>query len=807
MIDLIRNLKFAFRQLWRARSFTVTAILTLALGIGANAVVFSVLNAVVLHPVNVPNPQNLYMVQRFQFPSQSYPDYLDLRDRNRTFESLFTYDIMGPVAVDTGANPYTAWPYATSGNYFDALGIQPYLGRFFHAADERGMKSAPYVVLSYEFWHTHFDDDAGVVGRMVEINKHPLTIIGVAPPAFRGTELFFSAAMWIPMVEEPLVRSADTLSRGNHSGFVVGRLKPGVTAMQATADLNSVAAWLSKAYPTDDEGLKFTLARPGLIGDVLGGPARAFMAGLMLLAGLILLAACANLGSLFAARTADRAKDTALRLALGSRRGLILRQMLTETALVSLAGGALGLAGGVSLLHLLSGWQPIPDIPINIPVNPDASTYGVALLLALASGLLFGMVPVRQVMRSDPWQVIRTGMSGAAGHRRFTVRDVLLAVQIAICAVLVTSSLVAVRGLTRSLHSGFGFVPQNVMLVETDLNLAGYTEDQLPPMQQRMLDAAAAIPGVTSAGYTSALPLTLAGGDSGVFPDSATDFRPKNGAADAMNYNISPGYMKAAGTRLLAGRDLAPRDDMKVPKVALVNRQFAVKVFGSVDKAIGGHFKYWNGQRAEVVGVVEDGKYRTLTEDQWPAMFFSFLQQHSSDTWLLVRSSRNPEEIATALQSAVHQLDPALPITVRTWNEEMSSALFAPRVATVALGVLGLLGVMLAVTGIFGMASYTVSKRLREIGIRLALGAKRKTVLRAALGRVFTLLSVGSAAGLALGLLATKVLSYIVYQAGPKDPLVLGGVVLTMLALGLVAAWIPAQKALTVDPVILLREE
>jgi hypothetical protein len=246
---------------------------------------------------------------------------------------------------------------------------------------------------------------------------------------------------------------------------------------------------------------------------------------------------------------------------------------------------------------------------------------------------------------------------------------------------------------------------------------------------------------------------------------------------------------------------------MKAPKVALVNRQFAMKVFGSVDKAIGGHFKFWGGMRAEVVGVVEDGKYRTLTEDQWPAMFFSFEQQHSSDTWLLVRSSRNPEEIANVLQPALHHLDPGLPIALRTWNEEMSTALFAPRVATVALGVLGLLGVMLAVTGIFGMASYTVSKRLREIGIRMALGAKRKSVLRAALGRVFTLLSVGSAAGLALGLLATKVLSYIVYQAGPKDPLVLGGVVLTMLALGLIAAWIPAQRALTVDPVILLREE
>ena len=247
-------------------------------------------------------------------------------------------------------------------------------------------------------------------GGRCGVNKHLLTIIGVAPPEFRGTELFFAPAMWIPLVEQPTIEGYDELKqRGNHSAFVVGRLKPGVTAAQATQDLNTLGAWLAKTYPGDDEGVKFTLARPGLIGDMLGGPARAFMAGLMLLAGLILLAACANLGSLFAARAADRAKETALRLALGSRRGMILRQMLTEAVLVSLAGGALGLAGGVVILHLLSAWQPIPDTPINVPVNPDAGTYVVALVLALVSGLLFGMVPVRQVMRADPWQVIRTG--------------------------------------------------------------------------------------------------------------------------------------------------------------------------------------------------------------------------------------------------------------------------------------------------------------------------------------------------------------------------------------------------------------
>jgi predicted permease len=805
---MTNDLRIAFRKLRKSPGFTITAIVTLALGIGANAVVFSVLNAVVLRPVNVPDGRNLFEVQRFQFPSHSYPDYEDIRDRNHTFESLVMTQIMGPVGVDTGGNPSTAWPYLASGNYFDALGIQPFLGRFYHATDEHGAGSAPFVVLSYAYWHGHFHGDVSIVGRTVQINKHQLTIIGVAPADFRGTELFFAPAMWIPMVEQPTIEGYDVLkNRGNHNGFVVGKLKPGVTPAQATADLNAVGAWLSRTYPSEDDGVKFTLARPGLVGDMLGGPARAFMAGLMLLAGLILLAACANLGSLFAARAADQSKETAMRLALGSRRGMIVRQMLTEAVLVSLAGGALGLGGGVAVLRLLSTWQPIPDTPINVPVNPDFLTYFVALALALASGLLFGMVPARQVLRSDPWQVIRTGAAGVGGLRRFTLRDVLLAFQIAICAVLVTSSLVAVRGLARSMNSNFGFVPQNVMLGGTELHMSGYTDDRVQQMQRRMLDAASAIPGATAVGYIDHLPLGIEGGDSGVYADSTTDYRPTNEVADAMNYHISGGYIEAAGTRLLAGRDLSMQDDAKAPKVALVNRQFAVKVFGSVNQAIGGHFKFWGGQRAEVVGVVEDGRYRTLTENQQPAMFFSFLQQPSSNTWLLVRSNRDPHEISAALEKALHGLDAAMPIVVRPWSQTMDSALFAARVATVALGVLGLLGAMLAVTGIFGMASYTVSKRLRELGIRMALGAQRKQVLRTALGRVFILLSVGSAAGLTLGLLATKVLSFIVYQATPNDPAVLGGVILCMMLIGLVAAFIPARRALDVNPVILMREE
>jgi predicted permease len=384
---------------------------------------------------------------------------------------------------------------------------------------------------------------------------------------------------------------------------------------------------------------------------------------------------------------------------------------------------------------------------------------------------------------------------------------VLLALQIAICAVLVTSSLVAVRGLARSLHSHYGFEPEGAMLLQTDLHMAGYDGDQRAQMQRRMLDVAAAIPGVTAVGYADRLPLSIGGNDSTVYKDTTTDYRPTNSVADAQQFNVSPDYFRAAETTLLAGRTFTLHDDTKVPTVAVVNREFARKVLGSVDRAIGSHFKVWSGTRVEVVGVVEDGKYETLTEDQQPAMFYSFLQQANSNTHLIVRSERVPQEIAAALQQSMHALDPGLPLEIKTWNTELGSALFAARVATVSLGVMGLLGAMLAITGMFGMASYVVTKRLREFGIRVALGANRGNVLSAALGRAFRLLAIGSVAGMILGVLAARVLSFIVYQATPKDPMVLGGVILTMLCVGLVAAWIPARHALAVDPMILLRED
>jgi predicted permease len=806
---LLKDLRFGLRMLRKSPSFTAAAVVTLALAIGANAVAFGVMDALILRPLNVPQAESLYGTEYgVDTGFQSYPNYVDLRDRNRSFDGLAAFKFAF-VGLDTGKDPSRATGFATSGNYFDVLRIQPYLGRFFHSSDEHGSNSAPYLVLSYAYWHSRFQDDRGVVGRSIQLNKHPFSIIGVAPPEFRGTLFFVSPDFFLPIVNQERVDGENLLEARGNIGVIFetfGHLKPGVTPAQAVADLKAVGAYLEKSHPKEFGQRSFSIARVGLTS--FDHAVRAFMMGLMLLAGLILLAACANLGILFAARAADRSREVALRLALGASRIRIVQQLLTEAVLISLAGGAAALVGGVVLLHRLSMWQPFPGAPIHLPVDPDAKVYGVALVLALLSGLLFGIVPMRQVLRTDPYQIVKSGSMGTVG-RRVTARDLLLAVQIAICAVLVTSSMVAVRGLVRSLHGNFGFEPRKAMLISTNLATAGYGADRVPVMQKRMIAAMGTIPGVERVGLVNNYPPLVygAGSRANVFMEETRDLRPSNVAAAPFRYDISPEYFAAAETTLLAGRDFTWYDDNNVPAVAIVNREFAGKIFGSVANAVGRYYRMQDGTRVQVVGVVENGKYLSVTEDQQPAMFLPFLRSPSSQSYLVVRSRRDPQQLIAAIRSQLRGLDVGLPADIDTWNNLLNVALFPSRVATVSLGVLGAMGAMLSITGIFGMAAYSVSKRLRELGIRMALGAQRKKVLQAALGRAFRLLAVGSVAGLLLGIMASRVLASIVYQATPRDPLVLGGAVLGMSLLGLLAMWIPAERALSIDPLILLREE
>jgi predicted permease len=805
---LFQDLRLACRMLSKSPGFAVIAVLTLALAIATNAIVFGVMDALVLRPLNVPQGDSLWGTQYgVDTGFQSYPNYVDLRDRNRSFEDLAAFNFAF-VGLDTGKEAFQANGYAATGNYFDVLKVQPYLGRFFHASDERGPNSAPYLVLSYAYWHSRFQDDRSVIGRTVQLNKHPFTIIGVAPPGFRGTLLFVSADFFMPLVNQEHVSGEKFLDdRGTSRAIfeAIGHLKPGVTPAQALADVNSVGTYLEKAYPKEFSQKKTALGRVGLTS--FDSAVRQFILGLMLLAGLILLAACANLGGLFAARAADRSREVALRLALGSSRNRILRQLMTEALLLSLSGGSVGLLGSIVLLRRMSMWQPFPGTPIRIPISPDAKIYIVAFVVALVSGLLFGIVPVRQVLKANAYEIVKAGSSARIG-RRITVRDALLVIQIAICAVLVTSSMVAVRGLARSLHANFGFEPRT-MLVGTNLVMAGYAGDSIQIMQKRMLKALEGIPGVECAGLVNNYPPLVYGSATrtNVFKEEASDFRPSNAAGTPFKYEISPQYFQAAGTALLAGREFTWHDDKEAPAVALVNREFAGNMFGSVTNAVGRFYKLQDGTRVQVVGVVEDGKYLSLTEEHQPAIFLSFLRSPASQSYLLLRSKRDPQELAASVRSEMRKLDSGLPVDTATWNAMLDVVQFPARVATASLGVLGTMGGILSITGIFGMAAYSVSKRLRELGIRVALGAQRREVLQAALGRAFKLLAVGSGAGLLLGIVASRVLAFIVYQATPRDPLVLASVIVSMALLGVIATWIPARRALSVDPLRLLRED
>jgi len=808
LADLGRDIRYAVRQLRRSPGFALTAILTLAFGIGANVVVFGVLNALILNPIHVPDADRLYEIVQHELrnDNQSYPDYIDFRTRNTAFRDMAAYRL-GYAGLSTGGTALKTWEYEVSGNYFDMLGVEPQLGRFFHASDEHGPNSAPFIVLSDGFWRSRFNADPGIVGKTVDLNKHPFTIIGVAPKGFNGTEIFFWPEFWMPMVNEEQVEGYSFLvKRSNHGLFVVGSLKPGVSIQQATDNLNTVARQMTHENPVTDDGLVPRLVKPGLMGDVLGGPARPFLAAIMGLALLVLAAACVNLAGIFAARSADRARELAIRLSIGSTRMRILRQLLTEALLVSLVGGIFGAALAVGLLSALSQWQPIAEFPIHVTVLPDARVYTIALLLALVSGILPGLLPARQIWRTNALQALKSGATVGSSLRRFTVRDLLLGVQIALCALLVTASLVALRGLDRTLHAPMGFVPQGVMVADSDMHMAGYSDDTAFPVQQRMIQQTAQIPGVTAVGTIDSLPLGGGGSNTSVYREGTADLRLSNSVLTAKYYGISPGYLNAAQTRLLAGRDFTWADGPDAPKVVIVNANFAHTMFGD-QPAVGRHFLGGDKTLYLVVGVVEDGKYDNLTEDPSAAMFFPLSQAHEANTLLMVRSQLSPSETAAALNRVVTEIDSSIPFSLRTWSDKLALVLFPARVATAALGVMGLLAAMLAVTGVFGMAAYTVSKRMRELGIRVALGAHRRQVMRAALGRPFLVLVTGSAAGLVLGVLASRLLSALVYEATPRDPLVLLGALAAMVLIGLIATWIPARRALAVNPAQLLREE
>jgi predicted permease len=813
MNNVLQDLRFAFRQLRRSPAFAFTGITILTLAIAANVIVFGVLQALILRPVELPQPDRVMQLARTSqvYPVFSYPEVRDVRDNNTVFSYVAAY-LMLPLGLEVDKVSRVGWGYEVSGQYFELTGIQPFLGRLLQPADDQP-GAAQVAVLSWAAWQGSFGADPTIVGKKVRIDKQPYTIIGVAPKGFYGTEKVMQPDVFVPMVNGATLEGVNFLEqRRNWHVFAIVRLKDGVTLPRALAELNTIADRMKSQYPADEEGLGFKLARPGFAGDFLGAPLRGFLTGLMVLAGVVLLAACANLGGLFAARTLDRSREVAIRLAVGSSRLRILRQVVVEALIISIIGGALACGLAWSALTGLANWRISEVIPFRFFVVPEPSLIMMAFLTSVLAALLFGLMPLRQVFKTDPNETIKSGGNRSSAGRRWALRDILLAAQVALCCLTLTAAFVSLRGLSQALTMDVGFNPKDAVRLQFDLGQVGYSSQGAELFRRQLLDRVSRLPGVQATGYASTTPLALHPITTPVFSEQISDFRPSNIAFYSYVYAVSPGYFAASQTPLVAGRDVSSSDTEKSAPVVVVNREFARELFHS-DDVVGRYFKSLAGRSIRIVGIVADGKHLRLNEDAEAAVFFPFSQWPDTNTSLIVRTRRDPsgavaEETAASIRKVINDLDSAVPLQQSgAWSTQLDLVLFPSRVATVALGLFGGFGLLLSVTGTFGLASYTVGKRLRELSIRVALGAQGKQILWAALGRMLILLGIGSVVGILLGFAASQVLAAIVYQASVQDPLVLAAVGFTVLLAGALSVAGPVRRALLVDPAQLLREE
>jgi predicted permease len=805
--EIRQDLLYAARLLRRSPGFTAVAILSLALGIGANTVVFSALNVLLLRPLPVASPGELRFVERDGFPFHHFTRYVEMRDRNKTFSGLLGYEFVS-IGIEDGASPRCAQAYLATGNYFDVLGVRPQLGRFFGPEDDLKAGASPIAVLSDTYWRSRFAADPQIVGRRVRVNSLPYTVVGVAPAGFYGTELFYRPEIWLPMRMQPQVEGVSLLEnydRGPTRTMIVGRLKPGVTPRQAEADLGSIsAASLLGAPEYQGDWNKINLTPPGLVGAQLRRPAEAFTSGVMVLSALVLLAACANLASLLAARTLDRRHELDIRSSIGAGRGRIARQLLSEALLISILGGAAGYVLAFFLLRALSAWRIAANIAVQIDARPDWRVMAFAAAAAVLTGILFGVAPARQAWTSrNPGRAL----PGRVTRLRWRFREALLPVQIALCCAVLTASLVSFRALSRSFSTHLGFDPHGVAVASTNLDFARHDPEGGRVFQRRVLEELARVPGVEAAAYANALPLSAANSMWVLFPENSTDSWPPKGTL-ANTYRVSPGYFRAMGTRLIRGREFTWRDSTWTRETAIVNETFARTILHSRE-AVGRHFRYnRRGPLVEVIGLVEDGKYVTPAEKALPVVFWPAEQEYESAMTLVVRSSGPEQAAAMRIREVLAGLDPRLPLYgVGSLRDTIDFQFLPARIATVALSAFGLLAAMLAATGIYGLAQHAVSGQIRDIGIRVALGASPWQVLHPLLGRTAMLLALGSCAGLALGLAADRAISSVVYQASARDPVVLAGAALGMVLIGFAATWAPARRALSADPLIALRHD
>jgi predicted permease len=816
MGNLWQDFRYGVRTLLKRPGFVALAVLSLGLGIGANTAIFSLVNMVLFRPLPVAEPGRLYSVavrgKDDGVLAFSYPNYVDFRDRNEALAGLVVHRF-APMSLSRNGQNERVWGYLVSGNYFDVLGVKAVIGRTFTPEEDRAKLASPVVVLSYGCWQRRFGADASIVGRDVVINGHSFRVVGVAPEGFAGTEMVYTPEIWVPMMMQRWVEPSYNWldARGVQNIFATGRLKPGVTREQAEASLNLLAAQLGKEYPDENEGQRIELVPPGFIIPTLRSGFVSFSWVLMAAVGLVLLIACTNLANLLLARSAERRREVAVRLALGAGRWRLIRQLLTESILLSVAGGAVGVALAVWMLDLVAVFKPPVDFPLTVDLRVDWRVLAFAFLASLVTGVVFGLAPALQAAKTELVAALKDAAS-QSGMRRSRLRSGLVVAQLAFSLVLLIAAGLVVRALQQVQTMSPGFDAQNGLLASVDLGLQGYDEARGQNFQRQLVERVEAVPGVKAAALANFIPLSLNYSATNVFVEGQAPVRGAN-VPTAMYASVSPRYFEAMGIALARGREFTAQDNEQSTRVAVVNETFARKFFpgaNAVERAVGKRVssRGVDGPFMQIVGVARDGKYFHIGEDDRPFIYYPLRQEYEASVTLVVRSGGEPQALVGAVRGEVQKLDANLPVFgVKTMAEHLGLSYFPARVAAALLSSFGLLALALAGIGIYGVTSYAVAQRTREIGVRVALGARPRDVLRLVLGQGMILIGIGLASGLAAAFALTRLMTNVLYGVSATDPLVFAGVVLLLVGVALAACFIPARRAMKVDPMVALRYE
>ncbi|HEY6661139.1 MAG TPA: ABC transporter permease, partial [Pyrinomonadaceae bacterium] len=715
MDTLFKDIRYAIRGLMKRPGFVAIAVITLALGIGANTAIFSLVNTVLLRSLPVERPGEIVSVavrgKDDSLSAFSYPNYKDFRDRNDVLSGLLVYRFV-PLSLSRSGVNERIWGYEVSGNYFDVLNVKAIQGRTFLPEEDKTKNGNPVVIVSYDSWQRRFGGDPSLVGKDILINNHQFRVIGITPAGFKGTEFVYSPEIWLTasMMEwaEPGATWLD--DRGTKNFFGIGRLKTGISSRQAEASLNLLSQQLAKEYPEDTEGQTIKVGAPGFILPDLRGAVVSFTWVMMAAVGLVLLVTCTNLAGLMLARATDRRKEIAIRLAMGANRLRLIRQLLTESILLSFLGGAAGLLVALWIVKVLVALKPPIDFPLALDVDIDWRVLIFSLAVSVFAGVIFGLAPALQATRPNLVGTLKdTAAQGGAVKTR--LRSVLVVAQIAISLIVLIAAGLVVRTLQQLQTMNPGFNPQNALTMSFDLGLQGYDEARGQQFYHQLMERVRSVPGVESAAVSSYIPLSLNYNSRNVFVEGKPAERGDN-APLAMNASAGPDYFKTMGTPILQGREFTDQDQEKGEAVAIVNETFVRRLMPELQNtadAIGKRFSFRgpDGPFRRIVGVAKAGKYFNIAEDPRSFTWTPMTQDYQSQGILTVRTKGNPEALFGPVRAQVQSLDANMPLfDVKTLTEHMKFALFPAKVAATVLGVFGLVALMLSAIGVYGITSY-----------------------------------------------------------------------------------------------------